>query len=181
MLQILQRSICFNKGVFADLAVNSDLCRKLEKLASILPGEVRHAPNSSLLIQELVRQLRDRAHVNAGQCQCSSWSKCPKGKRNDPAGGGKDDSGIDLRRMLGICASSPDCPKVPCEPPMLLGAREDVGLDPPVAGNLKHEVRRRAEPVQAESLAWLYLGQSQRPIPNRAGAEERCSLVTSKC
>jgi hypothetical protein len=44
--------------------------------------------------------------------------------------------------------------------------------------NLSHQVSRGSEPVQAEPLG--VTGGTQRPMPNKAGTEQRGSLCVGK-
>jgi cysteine synthase B len=132
-----------------DGRLDGNLGGQLQQLLRVLPGEVGHAADAPLPVEQLiVVQLRDRRHSHASERHCAAAVEVPQCLRHDPAGRGENDAGVHLLRGRVLGTTDPDGAQFPCEPPVALAAGEDVGLAAPVARHLNGDVGRAAESVE---------------------------------
>src|SRR5215208_750128 len=147
-----------------------------EELLAIPAGEVRNRAHGTLASEDLVRERRYVAHVDAGAHHHATLRHGPQRNRNQRPDRREDDGRIEfLRRELGR-APSPRSPELAREALALLVAIPGERKDLPalMQGHLDDYVGGGAEAVEAEAFG--VAGHPQGAIADQARAQQRRGL-----
>ena len=150
-----------------------------EELAAVVAGQVRDRTEHALAPEQLVREGRDRAHVDAGADDGAALADRRQRLGDELAGGREDDRGVELLRPLADGAG-PRGAELARQRLRRLVAGPGEGEDAAsfVAGELRDDVRRGAEAVEPEALA--VAGGAERAVADQPRAEERRQLRVAR-
>src|SRR5215469_4629517 len=76
VLEVIQRSVRVAQRISLDVRLNRDFRRDAKKIVAILPRIVGDATNHALLIQQIVAERWNRAHVYPAEHQYPALSEC---------------------------------------------------------------------------------------------------------
>src|SRR5439155_13857575 len=136
------------------LGPDGDERREREELLAVAAGEVRDGADRALLPEELVRERRDVAHVDAGADHGAALGEHPERRRHELAGGREDDRRVELLRRGLAGGPRPFAAQRERECPRRLVAGPDEAEQAAalVAGDLRDDVGCGAEAVEPEPL-----------------------------
>ena len=121
-------------------------------------------------------QRRDVAEVDPGDGERAAAVERPHRHRDELAGGSEQDRRIErLGRVVGGVAGRAGT-EVEGEAAGFGGSRQHVHRGPFVEGHLGGEVRRGAEPIDAQAAARRQRGPTQRAVADDPGAQQRRRL-----
>ena len=135
--------------------VNGNLRRDAQEIFAVPASIVCDAANDALLVEEIVAERRNRAHVNAAKDQRSTFAKNVECGGNDGSGRGKDDRGVELVWRFSEGVASPLRAEIKGQALMASVASHGINLDVPVERDLYGDVSRGAETVEAEFVYGL--------------------------
>src|SRR5262245_24568748 len=179
MLQGIQSRIGFDQIENLGLRLDRDLGRHTQKIQTVLPSIVGHAADDAFVVEELVINRRNLAHVNPSEGDAAAFLQNFQSRNHQLARGREDDHAVEFDRGLVIAAARPHRSEIESEAPMPRVASEGVNVDSPMPRDLDRDVRRRAESVKAQPLAGARAGdarQPQRPKSDDPRAEQRRGL-----
>ena len=91
--------------------MNGNFRRDLQKILAILARVVCDAADDALLVEKIVAERGDRAHVDAAENQRATLTKNVEGGGNDGSGRGEDDGGVELGGRCGERVAGPFAPR----------------------------------------------------------------------
>src|ERR1035437_827682 len=152
------------------------LPRQRHELGAVLPREIRHGAERALPPEQRVGETGDVAHMDAGADHGAPGSHRLQRERNQFAGRGEDDRGVEWR---GSRAGAVPRPRRPQAAGNLLageipGPREGVHGGITVAGHPPDQVRGAAEAVQPQPRSMAR--HPERSEADETGAEQRRRL-----
>lgn len=126
--------------------------------------------------EDLIGHGGDSAHVNPAEHKRAAFFDLPQRGWYQLAYRSEDDRGIGRSGGLLVRAPDPFAGERPSECLRLRVAWSCEGEHPLslVAGNLRHNMRSRAEPVEPEAFAWT--GRLERTIADQPRAQQRCGV-----
>ena len=124
--QVGQRAIGIGQSVALGVHLDRHRGGKRQKIARILPREVRDRPDHALFPEEPIGKRRHVAHVDAGTDHDASRHDVRQRFGNQPADGREDDGGVERfgRRLVG--SAGPSDAKIPREHLLLVGSKQVV-------------------------------------------------------
>src|SRR3989475_830943 len=128
-----------------------------QKFQGVLLGVARHAREDALSKQLVVKvDRRDRRHVDAGDGQRPATPQSSQRGGHQLTGRRKHDRAVQLLRGRLCRAAHPGRPQLPRQGSVFFAKGADVHRAAPVQGYLNGDVRRRAEPIDPQTLAGLH-------------------------
>src|SRR5215467_145500 len=142
-------------GEVIDLNFGSqgNLRGQIQEFTSILSRAVGYASNDALVVEKVIRHLRNRRHGDARQCQRSGFAEGTERKRNQRARRGKNDCSIQELRRDFFCAPNPGCTKLEGKLAMSLRAREHGHLTSQKSCKLQNKVCRGSKAIKSQAIA----------------------------
>ena len=126
-----------------------------QEVFAVLAGVVGHAADGALVVEQVVIERRNGAHVNAADGHGPSALERPQRRDHQLAGGREDHGRVDFFGRLVIRSAGPHRAQVERQLLMARVAGNGVDADVPVARHLDGDVRGGAETVHGEASAGL--------------------------
>ncbi len=147
--------------------------RERHELEPVGAGQVGHRAQRALAPQQRIGERRDVAHVDAAADDDAARPYGGQRRRHERADRGEDDGGVQRHRRGAIARPRPLATELAGERRRagVARAREGITGDAAADRDLRNEVGRGAEAVQAEpARAAAHL---ERALPDQAGAKQR--------
>src|SRR5258708_16546104 len=173
-------TVGFAQGKELGVHANGDFGRDAQEIFAILARVVGDAANDAFLVEQVVGERGDGAHLNAGEDESAALAQRFQRGGNDFASGSEDDCGVELGGRLGGGAARPFGSELKCELllPRIPGRR--IHFHIPVHRPLNGNLGGGAKSLKAQLAAGLNSRKTQGAKPDDSGAEQRSALLIGK-
>ncbi len=174
--QTVQRDVGLIKGKGFAVDLQRHLSGEFHEVHAVLACEIGDGAYHALAPQDVVRHRRDRTHVDPAQNQRPALPEGAQPQRDKLSDGREHQGRIEWHGRRGQRAAGPGAAEIPRE---ILGSGVSIpgeGIDCPplVAADLRDDMRRRPEPVDADGPG--FARSLQRPIADKPRAQQGRSV-----
>ena len=135
--------------------MNGNLRGDAQEILAVLTRVVGHAANHALLIEKIVIERRDRAHVNAAENEHSAFLERGERRRDKLSGRREDNRRVEFFGRLGRGFARPHRAELQCKLLVLRSSRACVHFNAPMPRDLSRDMRGRSKTVKREAPAAL--------------------------
>src|SRR5690348_13313510 len=160
--------------------LNGNLRRDTKEILTIAPRVIRDAANHAFLIEKVIAERGNRAHVNPAEHKHAALAEGCERCGNYFSSRGEDNRGVELFRRGIERSTGPSRAQLKRKLLVASVARRSIDLDVPVSRNLNGDVRRRAESIESQPPAFLDPREPQASKSNNSGAKQGRGLLIGK-